>query len=103
MSAGAVEFFDIKRKKIRSDNLRVAQSIFEEFLVQWTMSLSFPAATILHSKDISQKAEEISVEEQHFDEYLLTVTNKQILLSACMITGLITQNAADPIPNRFFL
>jgi hypothetical protein len=26
--------------------------------------------------DISQKAEEISAEEQHFDEYLLTVTNK---------------------------
>jgi hypothetical protein len=63
------------------------------------MNFSFPAATILLSKDISKNQHY----EQHFDEYLLTVTNKQILLSACMITGLITQNAADPIPNRFFL
>jgi hypothetical protein len=27
--AGTIEFFDIKRKKISPDNLRVAQSIFE--------------------------------------------------------------------------
>jgi hypothetical protein len=46
--------------------------------------------------DISQKAEQSSVEEQHFDEYLLTVTNKQILLSACVIIGRISQKAAYP-------
>jgi hypothetical protein len=58
---------------------------------------------IVITGDISQKAEENSVEGQHFDEYLLTVTNKKILLSTCVITGLITQNAAYPIPNCFFL
>jgi hypothetical protein len=44
ISAGTVEFFDIKREKIRPDNLRVAQSIFEEF--------SGPTATILLSRKL---------------------------------------------------
>jgi hypothetical protein len=44
--------------------------------------------------DISQKAEENSVEKRHFYENLLTVTNKNVLLSGCVITGPITQNAA---------
>jgi hypothetical protein len=44
--------------------------------------------------EISQKAKEHSVEERHFHEYLLIVTNKQILLSVCVRTGLITQNAS---------
>jgi hypothetical protein len=44
--------------------------------------------------DISQKAEERSVEERHFYEYLPTATTKSILLYGRVITGTITQNAA---------
>jgi hypothetical protein len=53
--------------------------------------------------DISQKAEENSFKKRHFYEYLLTAANKKILLSACVITGHISQNAAYPSPNCFFL
>jgi hypothetical protein len=57
ISADAVEFFDVKRKKSKPDNLRVAQSIFEKFLVQWTMwtmTFSFPASPFYFQRDISK-------------------------------------------------
>jgi hypothetical protein len=40
--------------------------------------------------DISQKAEEHTVEEHHFYEYLPTATNKSSLLYGRVITGTIT-------------
>jgi len=44
--------------------------------------------------DNSQEAEERSVEERHFHEYLPIATNKSILLCGHIITGIIAENAA---------
>ncbi len=100
ISAGAVEFIDIKRKKIRPDNLRVAQSIFEEFLVLWTMHYSSSGSTILLSR---RKFPKSALRNPSI--LWMKSKNSELFVTYCLIsiTGAISQKDEEsPVEKQYF-